>query len=57
MGVMAKIQGIKGTPASHIYRVTSYGLDLSRFNERQLKTWKRYEMRNLIKEIGFKEEF
>jgi len=57
MGVMAKIQGINGTSARNINRVSSSGLDTTRFNGRQLKTWKRYEMRNLIKEIGFKEEF
>jgi len=45
MGVMAKIQGIKGTSARNINRVSSSGLDTTRFNERQLRPWKRYEMR------------
>jgi len=52
MGVMAKIQGIKGTSARNINRVSSSGLDTTRFNERQLRPWKRYEMRKLINEIG-----
>jgi hypothetical protein len=56
MGVANRKGLLEDTPASRNIRATSYGLDFTKLSKKQIKTWKRYEMRNLIKELEFKED-